>query len=78
MKKFKVRITNYSHVEVEAEDWKEAQALVEGKFNDDDGPPRELQEEVFDNSTRWFVDFVEEVFEDEKSSAKVHKAKPTW
>lgn len=78
MAKFRVRITNYSHVDVDAEDWKAAQAMFEQQYNDVDGPPRELQEEIYDNSTRWFVEFVETVEADEKSPAKVHKAKPTW
>lgn len=78
MAKFKVRITNYSHVEVEAEDWEKALEVFEERYNDPDGPSRELQQEIFDNSTRWFVEFVETVEEDEKVKPKVHKTEPTW
>lgn len=62
MKKFKVHITNYSHLEVEAEDWETAKRTIEDRLNDADGLDRDTSWNINDNSTHWFVDHVEELF----------------
>lgn len=60
MRHFKVCITNYSHIDVDADNWEAAKKIVEDKFRDLDGPGREMITEIEDNSTQWFVDYVEE------------------
>lgn len=60
MRHFKVRITNYSHLDVDADNWEAAKKIVEDKFRDPERIDCEMVEEIESNSTQWFVDFVEE------------------